>query len=115
MNKFIYVILTASIFSYSLPSEAANNCRWIQGKGRVCTPVLKKTKVVVVKSGHHHSISPWSAFAGVVGTAIIIDKLTGEPKVEGKDSFVIETKLIEAGKVDVIEKEGKVIFIKGIG
>ncbi len=115
MNKLILTIIATTLFTYSMPSEAASNCRWVQGKGRVCTPVVKKKVVVVNKDHHHHGVNPWTAFAGIVGTAIIIDKITGEPTIEGKDSIVIETKLIEAGKVDVIEKDGKVIFIKGIG
>lgn len=112
MIKTTLVLIAISSFTFASVSSAAAKCRWIQGKGRVCTTVPNK-KVVVVNPGP--SYNPWTTFAGVVGTAIIIDKVTGEPKVEGKDSIMVETKLIESGKVDVIEKDGKVIFIKGIG
>jgi len=113
MKNILFTLLAVTVFFYSLPSEAAPGCRWVQGKGRVCTPVVKKS-VVVVKPSYHH-VSPWAAFTGVVGAAIIIDKVTGEPSVEGKDSIVVETKMVETGKVDVIEQDGKVIFIKGVG
>jgi hypothetical protein len=53
--------------------------------------------------------------AAVAGLAIIIDKTTGEPSVQGKSSTVLETKLIKEGQVDVIEKNNEVYFLKGIG
>lgn len=111
-NTTVIITLAALVLS-TLPTDAFAACRWVQGKGRVCTPVVKKSVVVV--NPNYRSVSPWLAFSGVIGTAIIIDKVTGEPTVEGKDSIVVETKLVEAGKVDVIDKDGKVIFIKGIG
>ncbi len=109
MKKITLVTLSLSTFLFSSFSEAG--CVWRGGK-RVCTPVKQ---VVVVNPRHYHPVSPWLAFSGIVGTTIIIDKTTGQPKADGKDSIVVETKLIEAGKVDVIEKDNKVIFIKGIG
>ena len=114
MKKILVSFLAVSTFMATLPAESATTCRWVAGKGRVCTPVVKK-KVVVVNPHHHHHASPWLAFSGIVGAAIIIDKATGKPSVEGKESIVIESKMIEAGKVDVVEQNGKVIFIKGIG
>lgn len=113
MRNLIVGLLAVTTIAASIPTEAASSCRWVAGKGRICTPVVKK-KVVVVAPRHHH-VSQWLAFSGIVGAAIIIDKVTGEPKVEGKESIVVNTKLIEAGKVDVIEQNGKVIFIKGTG
>ncbi len=111
-NTTLIITLVALVLS-TFPTDAFAACRWVQGKGRVCTPVIKKNVVVV--NPHYRSVNPWLAFSGVIGTAIIIDKVTGEPTVEGKDSIVVETKLVEAGKVDVIDKDGKVIFIKGVG
>lgn len=113
MKIILSGLVMTALLAVNFSANSAQTCRWVQGKGRVCTPVVKK-KVVVVNPGHHHH-NPWHSFAAVVGTAIVIDKVTGEPTVEGKDSILVETKLIEAGKVDVIEKDGKVIFIRGIG
>jgi hypothetical protein len=109
------IILTLLLVTFSSSSFAA--CRWVDGR-RYCgntnnTVVVKKHSNVVVTSGYQ--ANPWAAFGAVVGAAIVIDAATGQPKVEGKQSIVVETKLIEAGKVDVVDKGNEVIFIKGIG
>lgn len=109
-----YFVLTLLLVTFSSSTFAA--CRWVDGR-RYCgnnnTVIVNKHSHVVVTSGNQ--VNPWAAFGAVVGAAIVIDAVTGLPKVEGKESIVVETKLIEAGKVDVVDIGNQVIFIKGIG
>ena len=71
-------------------------------------------RVVVVKPSHHHHANPWAVVAAVAGIAVVLDS-AGNPKVAGKSTFVLETKLIESGKTDVIQQGDNVFFIKGTG
>ncbi|MCL1058010.1 hypothetical protein L2729_08340 [Shewanella gelidimarina] len=108
------IVLTLLLVSFSSSSFAS--CRWVNGS-RYCgnnnTVVVNRHHSVVVTPGYQ--ANPWAAFGAVVGAAIIIDAATGQPTVEGKESIVVETKLIEAGKVDVVDNGNEVVFIKGIG
>lgn len=114
MKKSIF-ICSVLLIVFSSSSFAA--CRWVNGS-RYCG-----NNNTVVVNNHRHAVvvapsydaNPWAAFGAVVGAAIVIDAATGQPKVEGKQSIVVETKLIETGKVDVVDKGDKVVFIKGIG
>ena len=114
MKKSIFI---CSVLLVVFSSSSFAGCRWVNGS-RYCgnnnTVVVNNHRHAVVVAPSYHA-NPWAAFSAVVGAAIVIDAATGQPKVEGKESIVVETKLIEAGKVDVVDKGNEVVFIKGIG
>ena len=77
--------------------------------------LMQTNAQVVTTQANQETIEQLLTDEMLLGAAIIIDKATGKPSVEGKESIVIESKMIEEGKVDVVEQDGKVIFIKGTG
>ena len=108
------IVLAVLLVTFSSSSFAG--CRWVNGSrycGNLNTVVVNNHHNVVVTPGYQ--ANPLAAFGAAVGAAIVIDAATGQPKVEGKQSIVVETKLIETGKVDVVDKGDEVVFIKGIG